>query len=1071
MNQEQEKSVQENNILIEINPEGFCNKANNAVMDHTGYQPRELIGKKFKDFLDIDSNKLHDIESKIASKEGVVVNFESNFRHKTGRPVYMTWTMYWSDQNKSLLCIGKNLSSVEQRFIKENQELHLLNSIHESIQHHTKQQDLFEGVCKVMVKTGRYLLAWVGKLSAHSKIEVLFKESEVYLPNESFDQSPFIDLIFEKGIKEGNQHHVKVIRFQEDEISQLLPKLNLKIKSIILIPLDLGPDKKIYFSVASSDPEGFDEHETSVLERLSKNLSFALKSIQNEENVKSNESSLAKYIHELTLLNEINNHILLLKDESALFKQTLNTLISKGGYKLAWILFFEKNSEKEKVLTPTYFAGETEYANNLHFDLNDPERLKGPGATCILTQKTCIYNTNQDDPNYKIWREKAALFGIGSSITIHLDLKGKEKAIIAIYSGEPDGFDYRETIILERMAKNIVYAIGAIRINSRSAQYQEELSSTKKLIEDYQTVLNDSAIVSIIDANGVFKEINKNFETSFGYSMEHLSGKTFEQMISNFHPTEFWNQLWKEISREKLWSGEIKNIDFNQHEKWYETKFFPFFDTLGKPYQYLCIQQDISDRKALEEKSILVKQLVESSDIAIYSVDLEGVFTSWNASAEALFGYTPEEIIGSKIADFLPEEKIADELEILESLKKGEPLANLDTERRHKNGNTVYVNMCVSPIRDENQQLIGYSKIVSDISGIKYAELEREKTQNEIKIKDKAFWILTKLSRISQDAEKSIPELLTELADLIPKGLQYPKQASVHISYRGKPYFSKNYLESDNFLAYKNHENLNKPEILIYYSEGISFIEEEKIVLDILYHWVAAIVNAISTETAFRKQREKDVNALINLLKDLNNITSIEISHEFHKLQSIVELAQDFDFVDPDLKEIFSSTKGTFQKADAAIKKLMSMINTPLQEEIIVANSLRQIEKIILLDDDEFSSKISSKLLKKSFNSIQIINFISVDEMIDYFKTNKDHGNNMLLVELNLKGKSGWEFLQEYELLNLKSPVIIMSSNTDYDAKQKARGYKCVKNFISKPLNLEAIQAIHSKEIIKWNFQ
>jgi CheY-like chemotaxis protein len=225
----------------------------------------------------------------------------------------------------------------------------------------------------------------------------------------------------------------------------------------------------------------------------------------------------------------------------------------------------------------------------------------------------------------------------------------------------------------------------------------------------------------------------------------------------------------------------------------------------------------------------------------------------------------------------------------------------------------------------------------------------------------------------------------------------------------------------------------------------------------------------ISNDVSHLKQKESDVNNLINLLKDLKYITSYEISHEIHKLQSIVELAQDLDFVDPELKEIFSTSKETFKKADVSIKKLMERINIPLQKELIIANSLKRIEKVILIEEDEISAKISLRLLNKFFDPIQVICLTNVDEAIAFIISKGDEGNDLILLDYHLKTKTAWDFLNYYENQKLKSPVVILGSNPDHDLKQKMMAYECVKNFIQKPINKEIAQAIFNKEILVWN--
>jgi PAS domain S-box-containing protein len=120
--------------------------------------------------------------------------------------------------------------------------------------------------------------------------------------------------------------------------------------------------------------------------------------------------------------------------------------------------------------------------------------------------------------------------------------------------------------------------------------------------------------------------------------------------------------------------------------------------------------------------SLLLAAIVDSSDDAIVSKDLDGVITSWNKSAERLFGYTPEEAIGQHITLIVPWERRSEEEEILRRLARGERVNHFETVRRHKDGTNVDVSLTISPIRDGAGRVIGASNVARDITERKQAE-------------------------------------------------------------------------------------------------------------------------------------------------------------------------------------------------------------------------------------------------------------------------------------------------------------------------------------------------------------
>jgi PAS domain S-box-containing protein len=121
----------------------------------------------------------------------------------------------------------------------------------------------------------------------------------------------------------------------------------------------------------------------------------------------------------------------------------------------------------------------------------------------------------------------------------------------------------------------------------------------------------------------------------------------------------------------------------------------------------------------------LLASIVESSDDGIYSIDLDGIITSWNKGAEQLFGYTVAEAVGRPVAMLIPLDQQDNEIAILERIKRGERIRHYETVRQRKDGTLVEISLTVSPIYTAKGNIIGASKIARDIS-------ERKKSQQLI---------------------------------------------------------------------------------------------------------------------------------------------------------------------------------------------------------------------------------------------------------------------------------------------------------------------------------------------------
>ena len=144
-------------------------------------------------------------------------------------------------------------------------------------------------------------------------------------------------------------------------------------------------------------------------------------------------------------------------------------------------------------------------------------------------------------------------------------------------------------------------------------------------------------------------------------------------------------------------------------------------DAAGRAVGTRGTNQDITERKLAEDAASLLAAIVEFSEDAIYSRNLDGNITTWNLGAERLFGYTAAEMVGASILRLIPEDRLAEEHQILAEIKQGRPLQHFETIRRTKDGRRMDVSVTASPIKDASGNIIGVSKVARDITRQKQA--------------------------------------------------------------------------------------------------------------------------------------------------------------------------------------------------------------------------------------------------------------------------------------------------------------------------------------------------------------
>ncbi|MET1029166.1 MAG: PAS domain S-box protein [Dongiaceae bacterium] len=148
----------------------------------------------------------------------------------------------------------------------------------------------------------------------------------------------------------------------------------------------------------------------------------------------------------------------------------------------------------------------------------------------------------------------------------------------------------------------------------------------------------------------------------------------------------------------------------------------PLFDAAGNLSGAVNMLVELGDHAASDEAEQRLATVVESSDDAILTKDLNGIITSWNRGAQRLFGYTADEAIGRPVAMLIPADRYDEEPSILGRIRRGERVDHYETIRRRKDGSLIELSLSVSPLRNRRGVVIGASKIARDITERKRLE-------------------------------------------------------------------------------------------------------------------------------------------------------------------------------------------------------------------------------------------------------------------------------------------------------------------------------------------------------------
>ena len=280
--------------------------------------------------------------------------------------------------------------------------------------------------------------------------------------------------------------------------------------------------------------------------------------------------------------------------------------------------------------------------------------------------------------------------------------------------------------------------------SSSSAQAMLEVLFSTELLE----TLPDAIVA--VDRDGIIVQVNTQTQELFGYNRKELIGQKIELLVPERYRKQHHHHRhnFAQAPKTRRMGADLELYGRRRNGSEFPVEISLSPVSTGKGTLVLSAIRDMSDRKRIDEElrrtseelhrrtaeqlgeyRTRLASIIDSSEDAILSKDLNGIITSWNRGAEHIYGYTAAEIVGRHISLLIPSDRPDEIPEILQKIARGESVEHHESVRVTKDGRYLNVSVSVSPLRDATGKIAGASAIARDVTAQKRAESQLRQAQ------------------------------------------------------------------------------------------------------------------------------------------------------------------------------------------------------------------------------------------------------------------------------------------------------------------------------------------------------